>query len=195
MFSGIIEKLAQVHEFEVSNDKSYIALAIDNSDLLLKIGDSVAVNGVCLTIAKIENHLFYYDLSPETLSLTSLKDLSVNDSVNIEYPLTLNKFISGHITTGHVDSIGIIKYLQKIIDSWEVVVEVKSDILKYIIHKGSITIDGVSLTVNKLDNNLIDLMIIPHTFENTIFKNYKIGQKVNIEVDYITKHLEKLKND
>jgi len=195
MFSGIIEKLAQLHEFEVSNDKSYIALAIDNSDLLLKIGDSVAVNGVCLTIAKIENHLFYYDLSPETLSLTSLKDLSVNDSVNIEYPLTLNKFISGHITTGHVDSIGIIKSLQKIIDSWEVVVEVKSDILKYIIHKGSITIDGVSLTVNKLDNNLIDLMIIPHTFENTIFKNYKIGQKVNIEVDYITKHLEKLKND
>ena len=195
MFSGIIEKLAQVHEFEVSNDKSYIALAIDNSDLLLKIGDSVAVNGVCLTIAKIENHLFYYDLSPETLSLTSLKDLSVNDSVNIEYPLTLNKFISGHITTGHVDSIGIIKSLQKIIDSWEVVVEVKSDILKYIIHKGSITIDGVSLTVNKLDNNLVYLMIIPHTFENTIFKNYKIGQKVNIEVDYITKHLEQLKND
>ena len=195
MFSGIIEKLAQVHEFEVSNDKSYIALAIDNSDLPLKIGDSVAVNGVCLTIAKIENHLFYYDLSPETLSLTSLKDLSVNDSVNIEYPLTLNKFISGHITTGHVDSIGIIKSLQKIIDSWEVVVEVKSDILKYIIHKGSITIDGVSLTVNKLDNNLVYLMIIPHTFENTIFKNYKIGQKVNIEVDYISKHLEKLKND
>ena len=195
MFSGIIEKLAQVHEFEVSNDKSYIALAIDNSDLPLKIGDSVAVNGVCLTISKIENHLFYYDLSPETLSLTSLKDLSVNDSVNIEYPLTLNKFISGHITTGHVDSIGIIKSLQKIIDSWEVVVEVKSDILKYIIYKGSITIDGVSLTVNKLDNNLVYLMIIPHTFENTIFKNYKIGQKVNIEVVYITKHLEKLKND
>jgi len=195
MFSGIIEKLAQVHEFEVSNDKSYIAIAMDNSDLLLKTGDSIAINGVCLTIVKIKNHLFYYDLSPETLSLTSLKDLSVNDSVNIEYPLTLNKFISGHITTGHVDSIGIIKSLQKIIDSWEVVVEVKSDILKYIIHKGSITIDGVSLTVNKLDNNLVYLMIIPHTFENTIFKNYKIGQKVNIEVDYITKHLEKLKND
>ena len=195
MFSGIIEKLAQVHEFEVSNDKSYIALAIDNSDLPLKIGDSVAVNGVCLTIAKTENHLFYYDLSPETLSLTSLKDLSVNDFVNIEFPLTLNKFISGHITTGHVDTIGVIKSLKKIIDSWEVVVEVKSDIDKYIIHKGSITIDGVSLTVNKLDNNLVYLMIIPHTFENTIFKYYKIGQKVNIEVDYITKHLEKLKND
>ena len=195
MFSGIIEKIGEVHEFEVSNDKSYIAIAIDNSDLLLKIGDSVAINGVCLTITKIKDHLFYYDLSPETLALTSLKNLSVNDFVNIEYPLTLNKFISGHITTGHVDSIGIIKSLQKIIDSWEVVVEVKSDILKYIIHKGSITIDGVSLTVNKLDNNLVYLMIIPHTFENTIFKNYKIGQKVNIEVDYITKHLEKLKND
>ena len=195
MFSGIIEKLAQVHEFEVSSHKSNIAIAIDDSNLSLKIGDSIAINGVCLTIAKIKNHLFYFDLSPETLSLTSLKDLSMNDSVNIEYPLTLNKFISGHITTGHVDSIGIIKSLHKIIDSWEVIVEVKSDILKYIIHKGSITIDGVSLTVNKLDNNLVYLMIIPHTFENTIFKNYKTGQKVNIEVDYITKHLEKLKND
>ena len=119
----------------------------------------------------------------------------MNDFVNVEFPLTLNKFISGHITTGHVDTIGVIKSLKKIIDSWEVVVEVKSDIDKYIIHKGSITIDGVSLTVNKLDNNLIYLMIIPHTFENTIFKYYKIGQKVNIEVDYITKHLEKLKND
>ena len=195
MFSGIIEKIGEVHEFEVSNDKSYIAIAIDNSDLLLKIGDSVAINGVCLTITKIKDHLFYYDLSPETLSLTSFNDLSVNDFVNVEFPLTLNKFISGHITTGHVDTIGVIKSLKKIIDSWEVVVEVKSDIDKYIIHKGSITIDGVSLTVNKLDNNLIYLMIIPHTFENTIFKYYKIGQKVNIEVDYITKHLEKLKND
>ena len=195
MFSGIIEKIGEVHEFEVSNDKSYIAIAIDNSDLLLKIGDSVAINGVCLTITKIKDNLFYYDLSPETLALTSLKNLSVNDFVNIEYPLTLNKFISGHITTGHVDTIGIIKSLQKIIDSWEVVVELESDILKYIIHKGSITIDGVSLTVNKLDNSLVYLMIIPYTFENTIFKNYKIGQKVNIEVDYISKHLEKLKND
>ena len=129
MFSGIIEKLAQVHEFEVSNDKSYIAIAMDNSDLLLKTGDSIAINGVCLTIVKINNHLFYYDLSPETLSSTSLKDLSVNDSVNIEYPLTLNKFISGHITTGHVDTIGIIKSLQKIIDSWEVVVELESCLL------------------------------------------------------------------
>ena len=195
MFSGIIEKIGEVHEFEVSNDKSYIAIAIDNSDLLLKIGDSVAINGVCLTITKIKDHLFYYDLSPETLALTSLKNLSVNDFVNIEYPLTLNKFISGHITTGHVDTIGVIKSLKKIIDSWEVVVELESDILKYIIHKGSITIDGVSLTVNKLDNSLVYLMIIPYTFENTIFKSYKIGQKVNIEVDYITKHLEKLKND
>lgn len=195
MFSGIIEKIAQVHELEITNDKSYIAIAIDNSDSSLKIGDSVAINGVCLTIAKIKDDLFYYDLSPETLELTSLKNLSINDIVNIEYPLTLNKFISGHITTGHVDTIGAIKSLQKIIDSWEVVVEVESDILKYIIHKGSITIDGVSLTVNKLDNSLVYLMIIPHTFENTIFKSYKIGQKVNIEVDYITKHLEKLKND
>ena len=195
MFSGIIEKLAQVREVELSPDKSYIALDIKDSELILNIGDSIAVNGVCLTITKIEGNLFYYDLSPETLSLTSLEGLSINDFVNIEYPLTLNKFISGHITTGHVDSVGIIKSLKKISDSWEVVVEVKPNILKYIIHKGSITIDGVSLTVNKLKSKFIHLMIIPYTFNSTIFKNYKIGQKVNIEVDYISKHLEKLRND
>ena len=135
MFSGIIEKLAQVREVELSANKSYIALDIKDCESILNIGDSIAVNGVCLTISKIEGNLFYYDLSPETLSLTSLKDLSMNDFVNIEYPLTLNKFISGHITTGHVDSVGTIKSLQKITDSWEVVVEVKPNILKYIIKK------------------------------------------------------------
>ncbi len=192
MFSGIVEQIGRVNEFK---NKSHLVLNINLSEISVSIGDSVAVNGVCLTIISSSENVCCFDISPETLSLTSLNDLDAGEEVNIEFPLTLNKFISGHITTGHIDSIGIVKSITKIIDSWEVHLELDMSALKYIVHKGSITIDGVSLTINKIVDNIIHLMIIPHTYKNTILKNYKIGQKVNIEVDYITKHLEKLKND
>tara|TARA_B100001769_G_C21981641_1_gene527807 strand:- start:301 stop:888 length:588 start_codon:yes stop_codon:yes gene_type:complete len=195
MFSGIIEKIGHVDSFEVTSVKSHLVLEIDLSDTNLCLGDSVAVNGVCLTVVKVSDNKCHFDISPETLSLTMLKDLRLTHQVNIEFPLTLNKFISGHITTGHVDSLGTIKSILQVSDAWKVCLELDQSILKFIIHKGSIAIDGVSLTINKISDNVIDLMIIPHTYKNTIFKNYKIGQKVNIEVDYITKHLEKLKND
>ena len=110
-------------------------------------------------------------------------------------PLTLNKFISGHITTGHVDTVGIIVNIIQNTDSWFLQIKISQTYFKYIVQKGSICIDGVSLTINNVDNDMIDLMIIPHTYENTIIKGYKIGDNVNIEVDYIAKHLEKLKND
>ena len=110
-------------------------------------------------------------------------------------PLTINKFINGHIVSGHVDSLGIITALEKVKDSWLLLVTVEKNILKYIVTKGSISIDGVSLTVNDIKSQIISLMIIPHTYENTIIKYYKLGEKVNIEVDYISKHLDKLKND
>ena len=107
----------------------------------------------------------------------------------------MNKFISGHITTAHVDTIGTIITLLKNTDSWFIQIKIDNMHLKYIVQKGSICIDGVSLTVNKVDDNVIDLMIIPHTYQNTIIKDYDIGDDVNIEVDYIAKHLERLRND
>ena len=192
MFSGIVERIGRVIEFK---NNSRLVLNINLSKTSISIGDSVAVNGVCLTVADLSENVCCFDVSPETLSLTSLDAVNIDEELNIEFPLTLNKFINGHITTGHVDSIGIIESITKISDSWDIHIKLDQSTLKFVVHKGSITIDGVSLTINKIIDNIIHLMIIPHTYNNTIFKNYKIGQKVNIEVDYITRHLEKLKND
>ena len=195
MFTGIIENIGKVIFIEEVSNSYMIKIEVD--DLLIDIsnGDSIAVNGACLTAVNVENNIFSFDLSPETMKLTSFKYLAKDDFVNIEFPLTLNKFISGHITTGHVDTVGKIEKLLKDTGSWFIQIKIDKIYLKYVVHKGSICIDGVSLTVNKVDGDMIDLMIIPHTYENTIIKNYNVGDSVNIEVDYIAKHLEKLKND
>jgi riboflavin synthase len=195
MFTGIIENIGKIVVIEEVNNSFVIKIEVSNLLINISNGDSIAVNGTCLTAVNVENNIFSFNLSPETMKLTSFKSLGKGDFVNIEFPLTLNKFISGHITTGHVDTIATIKTLLKNTESWFIQIKIDKIYLKYIVHKGSICIDGVSLTVNKVDGDMIDLMIIPHTYENTIIKNYNVGDSVNIEVDYIAKHLEKLKND
>ena len=195
MFTGIIENIGKIVVIEEVNNSFMIKIEVSNLLINISNGDSIAVNGTCLTAVNVENNIFSFDLSPETMKLTSFKSLRKGDFVNIEFPLTLNKFISGHITTGHVDTIATIKTLLKNTESWFIQIKIDKIYLKYIVHKGSICIDGVSLTVNKVDGDMIDLMIIPHTYENTIIKNYNVGDSMNIEVDYIAKHLEKLKND
>ena len=129
------------------------------------------------------------------MNITALSELKKNSKVNIELPLTVNKFISGHITTGHIDTLGTLESIEKIKDSWSLRIKINQQYTKYIVQKGSIALDGVSLTVNDINDNIINLMIIPHTYDNTVIKFYNLGQKINIEVDYIAKHLEKLKND
>ncbi len=195
MFSGIVENLGTIRN--INRNDNYFKIEVEfkpiNHEVVL--GDSIAINGVCLTIENIENNTYVFSLSPETLTVTCLDKLSMNDIVNIEYPLTLNKFISGHITSGHIDSIGTITKISKINESWNFNITISDFVKKYIIKKGSIAIDGVSLTINDIKDNNLDLMIIPHTFKNTIMQHYKIGDKVNIETDYIIKHLEHLKND
>ena len=195
MFTGIIENIGKIIVIEEVNNNYLIKVEVTNLSINISNGDSIAVNGACLTVVNVKNNIFSFDLSPETMKLTSFKYLIKNDLVNIEFPLTLNKFISGHITTGHIDTIGVIEKLLKDTDSWFIQIKVDKIYLKYIVHKGSICIDGVSLTINQVDGNMIDLMVIPHTYQNTIIKNYSLGDSVNIEVDYIAKHLEKLKND
>ena len=195
MFTGIIENIGKVAVIEEVNNSFVIKIEVSNLLINISNGDSIAVNGTCLTAVNVESNIFSFDLSPETMKLTSFKSLRKGDLVNIEFPLTLNKFISGHITTGHIDTVALIETLLKDTESWFIQIKIDKIYLKYIVHKGSICIDGVSLTVNKVDGDMIDLMIIPHTYENTIIKNYNVGDSVNIEVDYIAKHLEKLKND
>ena len=195
MFTGIIENIGKITLIEEVNHSYVIKIEIANLSMNISNGDSIAVNGACLTVTNVKDNIFSFDLSPETIKLTSFKYLTNNDLVNIEFPLTLNKFISGHITTGHIDTVGVIEKLLKNTDSWFIQIKINKIYLKYIVHKGSICIDGISLTINQIQGNIIDLMVIPHTYQNTIIKNYSLGDSVNIEVDYIAKHLEKLKND
>lgn len=195
MFTGIIEKVGKVFEFNNNQSSCKLIVQIERIDTSISIGDSVAINGTCLTIEKSDKPFYHFTLSPETLEASSLSNLEKDSYVNIELPLTINKFINGHIVSGHVDSLGTVTSLEKIKDSWLLLVTIEKNILKYIVTKGSISIDGVSLTVNDIKGQSLSLMIIPHTYENTIIKYYKLGERVNIEVDYISKYLEKLKND
>ena len=194
MFTGIIENIGKITLIEEVNHSYVIKIEIANLSMNISNGDSIAVNGACLTVTNVKDNIFSFDLSPETIKLTSFKYLTNNDLVNIEFPLTLNKFISGHITTGHIDTVGVIEKLSKNTDSWFIQIKIDKIYLKYIVHKGSICIDGISLTINQIQGNIIDLMVIPHTYQNTIIKNYSLGDSVNIEVDYIAKHLERLRN-
>ena len=192
MFSGIIENEGMITNINTEKKGMSLVLLID-PPYKIEIGTSIAINGVCLTLEKVNDTSHFFYISPETLTKTNFKYFKKGYNVNVEYPLTLNKFISGHITTGHIDGCALIHSFRQLDKAWELVIDIPADAQKYIVTKGSICIDGISLTVNSIKNNRISIMIIPHTYEKTIINHYKVGFHVNIEVDYIAKHLEKLK--
>jgi riboflavin synthase len=192
MFTGIIETLGKVSAVKNSGKSSLIDILIKNTNYSL--GDSICVNGVCLTIDNIENDKYSFTISPETNHTTNLKYLSNNQEVNIETSLTINKLISGHLVQGHVDGIVKIIRIQEIDASWNIRFQIEPDLSKYIIKKGSVALDGVSLTVNDVSNLEFSVMIIPHTYQNTIFKSYVVGDEINIELDMLAKYIEKLGN-
>ena len=187
MFSGIIEKTCNVKKLDLSSNP--IRLYIDYNKHQLSLGDSVAVNGTCLTVSSIENHIVMFELSSETIEKTNLGLLTNKSMVNIELPLTLNKLISGHLVSGHIDTVVEIVSIKTDGECLNIVIQMTEAMRPFIVQKGSITVDGVSLTVNKITDSTIDLMIIPHTFKNTTMKYYKEGQTVNIELDYIAKYI------
>jgi len=192
MFTGIIETLGKVSAVKNSGKSSLIDIVIKNTNYSL--GDRICVNGACLTIDNIENDKYSFTISPETNHRTNLKYLSNNQEVNIETSLTINKLISGHLVQGHVDGIVKIIRIQEIDASWNIRFQIEPGLSKYIIKKGSVALDGVSLTVNDVSNLEFSVMIIPHTYQNTIFKSYVVGDEVNIELDMLAKYIEKLGN-
>ena len=192
MFSGIIEKTCNVKKLDLSSNP--IRLYIDYNKHQLSLGDSVAVNGTCLTVSSIENHIVMFELSSETIEKTNLGLLTNKSMVNIESPLTLNKLISGHLVSGHIDTVVEIVSIKTDGECLKIVIQMTEAMRPFIVQKGSITVDGVSLTVNNITDSTIDLMIIPHTFKNTTMKYYKEGQTVNIELDYIAKYIVNMSN-
>jgi riboflavin synthase len=156
-------------------------------------GSSIAVNGACLTATNVETGGFWCDLSPETLARTNLGALRDGSRVNLERPAAVGDRLSGHIVQGHVDGTAIFLSLDALPDgNWWLKVRVPAELDRYMIHKGSITLDGVSLTIASLEDNVAGVAIIPYTYENTIIGNYRSGARINVEVDLVGKYVEKL---
>ena len=193
MFTGIIESIGKIAKMEERGGdvRLYIATGkLDLSDVAL--GDSIAVNGICLTAVVLPGDGFVADVSNETLSLTSLGQLSSGSPVNLEKALTMSTRLGGHLVSGHVDGLGEVIAKSEDARSIRFTVKAPDELAKYIAHKGSITVDGTSLTVNAVKGAEFELNIVPHTAQETIMSEYEVGRKVNLEVDLVARYLERL---
>ncbi|WP_456376535.1 riboflavin synthase [Thiolapillus sp.] len=193
MFTGIIQAIGKIAS--IKDQGGDIRLRINTGKLDLSdvaLGDSIAVNGVCLTAVELPGDGFVADVSRETLSLTSLGSLTSGSLVNLEKALTLAARLGGHLVSGHVDGLGKVISREGDVRSVRFVVEAPRELAKYIVHKGSITVDGVSLTVNGVDGARFELNIVPHTLQETIMETYQPGSRVNLEVDLVARYLERL---
>ena len=193
MFTGIIEATGTIRRMESRAGDMRLAIATGKLDLSdVAPGDSIAVNGVCLTAVELPGDGFCADVSNETISLTTLGNLEVGSPVNLEKALTLSKRLGGHLVSGHVDGIGRVVERYGDARSWRFVIESPAALARYIAHKGSICVDGTSLTVNRVDGARFELNIVPHTLQETIMGSYEVGSEVNLEVDLIARYLERL---
>lgn len=193
MFTGIIQAVGRVAAIEAG--ALDVRLRIETGKLPLDgvaLGDSIATSGVCLTVTELPGDGYWADVSPETLSLTTLGRKAVGDPVNLETSLTLNTPLGGHLVSGHVDGVGAIEAIEEEARFWRVRVAAPENLARYVAMKGSICVDGTSLTVNKVDGRRFELTIIPQTWEETVFSDYEVGSAVNLEVDVIARYLERL---
>ena len=194
MFTGIIQGMGAVRRITKKGDDAQLLIDAPLELEDVKIGDSVAVNGACLTVTAKSGHDFTADVSAETLKRTNLRTLKTGDRVNLEKALRMSDFLSGHIVLGHVDGMGTIR--EKNIKSQSIIfgVEIEEGLSRYVVEKGSITIDGISLTVNSYEKNRFYVNVIPHTAQATTLGIRKVGDGVNIETDILGKYVEKFLN-
>ena len=195
MFTGIIQAQGNIKEIRSSNKGAVFVLNSNSLDLSdVSIGDSIAVNGVCLTVTQLDKNYFSADVSQETLNCTTFSQLKKGQNINLEKSLRLNQGVDGHIVSGHVDGVGKITLIAIEGDSTRMKIKVDDNLVKYIAKKGSICINGVSLTVNEIDGNVFGVNIVPHTFSVTTLDELKVNSQVNIEIDIIARHIEQLLN-
>ncbi|RKF18569.1 riboflavin synthase [Alginatibacterium sediminis] len=193
MFTGIIEAQGIVTELRQSSQQCRLSIQskeLDFSDVHL--GDSIAVNGVCLTVVSFDTQSFCADVSHETLKLTSLGFLKIGSKVNLEKAMLVGSRFGGHIVSGHVDGLATVESITRNGNASDFWIEAPQDLARYIAHKGSITVDGISLTVNEVNNSGFRLTIIPHTELKTSIGDWKVGTQVNLEVDVIARYTERL---
>lgn len=193
MFTGIIEALGKVSALESRGGD--VRLTVTSSQMQwgdVALGDSIATNGVCLTAVELPGNGFVADVSVETLKMSTLGLWQKGQAVNLEKALMPTSRLGGHIVSGHVDGIGEVVSREPAARSEKFILRAPTDLAKYIAHKGSITVDGTSLTVNEVNGNEFSLNIVPHTLQHTIMESYQAGSKVNLEVDVIARYLERL---
>ncbi|MCR9576223.1 riboflavin synthase [Vibrio alginolyticus] len=193
MFTGIVEAVGKLAAITPKGEDITVTVetgTLDMSDV--KLGDSIATNGVCLTVVDFGSHYYSADLSLETLKKTGFAEYQVGDKVNLEKAMLPTTRLGGHIVSGHVDGVGEIVERNSVGRAIEFWVAMPAEISKYVAEKGSITVDGISLTVNDLRKNAFKLTIVPHTSEETTIDQFQVGCKVNLEVDVLARYMERL---
>jgi riboflavin synthase len=193
MFTGIISAIGKIAELE--HRQGDVRISIHAPELGfedVRLGDSIACNGVCLTAVELIDQGFIADVSVETLSLTTIEHWKVDTRINLEKAMQASDRFGGHIVSGHVDGIGEVVSLHEDARSWRFTIKAPANLAKYIAQKGSITVDGTSLTVNAVNGSEFELNIVPHTMIHTVISDYQAGSKVNLEVDLIARYLERL---
>mgnify|MGYP003349560488 CR=1 FL=1 len=199
MFTGIISHLGKIENITHPNDWE-LSVKVENNKYSpdfdgLLIGASISCSGICLTLKKKIETTLFFDVSDETVSKTNFNNWKIGDFINLEKSLKVGDEIGGHFVYGHVDTTAAIRSIEKINGSYKITLNINRDFLKYFASKGSVSIDGVSLTVNDVDKNFFTVNIIPYTWTHTSFKNYNIGTVVNIEIDILARYLESLNSN
>lgn len=193
MFTGIIESIGTIAAMQPRGGDLRIRVQSGKLDLSdVQLGDSIATNGVCLTAVDLPGDGYWADVSAESLARTTLGDLAVGTPVNLEKALTPTTRLGGHLVSGHVDGVGTIQSITEDARSVRYVVRAPNELAKYIAEKGSICMDGISLTVNGVNGTDFDLNIVPHTLQETTIQHFKVGSRVNLEVDLIARYLERM---
>ncbi|EOC1796583.1 TPA: riboflavin synthase [Vibrio fluvialis] len=195
MFTGIVEAVGTLTAITPKGEDITISVDAGKLDMGdVKLGDSIATNGVCLTVVEFNSHSYSADLSLETLKKSGFADYKVGDKVNLEKAMLPTTRFGGHIVSGHVDGVGEIVERNPVGRAIEFWVAMPAELSKYVAEKGSITVDGISLTVNDLRKNAFKLTIVPHTTQETTIDHFQVGRKVNLEVDVMARYLERLLN-
>ena len=193
MFTGLIQSVAKLAALTPQRESSVFTIQTQPDFLVgVELGDSIAVNGVCLTVTELSETTFTVDVSAETLSCTTFGSLQLQQSLNLEKALTLAQPLGGHLVTGHVDGVGEVVKLHRTDESILIAIQAPNTIAKYIARKGSISVDGISLTVNQVEHLIFEVNIIPHTWKNTAILDYQIGTRVNLEIDLLARYVERM---
>lgn len=192
MFTGIVEEIGTVSDFSLSSKGAVIKVACSKVLEDVELGASISINGACQTVVEYNSSSFTVESTRETLNLTNLKNLKIGDEVNLERAMQMNGRLGGHIVSGHIE--GEAKFVRVYEEGFSKILffEIPSELQKYVVYKGSITVNGVSLTVASIEGNVFSVSVIPETIKQTNLKNLKVGDNVNIETDILAKYIEKL---